>query len=297
MPIRSPIASAVATWSPVIITTRIPAAWQSCMLCGTAARGGSKIPHKLKKQRPRSVLESSVSNESNLASALAAVSNCFTCGSLKGLTADKRLRRAHLAISLLAFSMRPRSESDNGSADTSKDPSVTLSILASFEVNLSGAPTTTARCVVPCGKTRPAALAKPLRSSGKRCTEADIFRAEEKGTERDVSSSVCNLFSSENPPFIAATFSATSVRLPSEVQIPSSCHTRASVEARWPQARWARASSPSTSAGGPLLLSALSLFLSRLEGLWPVLSMAALTSAVRSTSEKRPLVGSRPCRG
>ena len=46
----TPIACAVAAWSPVIITARTPAAWQDAIASRTPARGGSTIPC-----RPRNV--------------------------------------------------------------------------------------------------------------------------------------------------------------------------------------------------------------------------------------------------
>jgi len=51
--------SAVAGWSPVIITVRIPARWASAIASATSSRGGSMIPTTPRCTRSRSALSSS----------------------------------------------------------------------------------------------------------------------------------------------------------------------------------------------------------------------------------------------
>ena len=66
MPSSLAMAKAVSMWSPVIITTFMPAAWASATACPTSGRTGSIMP-----QRPRKVMScSSASGEKDSGASL-----------------------------------------------------------------------------------------------------------------------------------------------------------------------------------------------------------------------------------
>ena len=86
MPSWAPMARAVSPWSPVIIFTRMPAAWHSATAAMASGRGGSMLPSRPSRVKPPCMSE-----------------NCSVCccaGTV--LTAMARTRRARAAQSLAA---------------------------------------------------------------------------------------------------------------------------------------------------------------------------------------------------
>mmetsp|Transcript_67702 Transcript_67702/g.198151 ORF Transcript_67702/g.198151 Transcript_67702/m.198151 type:complete len:256 (-) Transcript_67702:1492-2259(-) len=211
-----PTARAVGRWSPVIMTTRIPARWHSSTLRGTIARGGSEMPQRLRKQRPEG--RSRAARRSSAVEACIDSTSCW----VSGRTARRMLRSARCESSSLRLRSAARPSSESGrSPDTSSTlPSpfkATPATWLTFGRILSGAPFTTATCVAPSGNCKTSSR----RLGGSRCTVAIILRLGLKGTSSSAtrgcvtcSSSGPRPSSSHRPPFAAATFRAPSVMLP-----------------------------------------------------------------------------------
>mmetsp|Transcript_81076 Transcript_81076/g.235147 ORF Transcript_81076/g.235147 Transcript_81076/m.235147 type:complete len:208 (+) Transcript_81076:653-1276(+) len=191
----------------------MPAPWHSWTLRGTCERGGSKMPHSVKKQsfeEPKSACK-----RSSALPAPARLRRWSISPLSKGQMATRRLRRALAARSEFFCFTTPRSSSDISAPAAWSSPSAEAASTALRCGRIrSGAPLSTAKCEVPAGKRIPAA--RP--SEGSAWMVAIIFRPEVKGTSRSscLSRFACKsaASSSHNPPLAAATLIAASVMFP-----------------------------------------------------------------------------------
>mmetsp|Transcript_15198 Transcript_15198/g.40362 ORF Transcript_15198/g.40362 Transcript_15198/m.40362 type:complete len:312 (+) Transcript_15198:1221-2156(+) len=168
-----PMAAAVACWSPVIMTTRMPALWHSATLGGTEVLGGSKMP-----KRPKNTAAPSMS--STRSSAPSAPRSRPSRRPSTGTSAMRRLRSASRAKAWFSASTASLSASLRGSEDMSSASSESCISTPPRRRprSLSGAPFTMPTC--PTSPPRHSASKRP--PLGNLCTVAAIFREDVNGT-------------------------------------------------------------------------------------------------------------------